>query len=212
MSSRAKRQRVVDDPSDEKMHSFPTALLVVPDHASTSPTKAAKKVTVARERNPRSKEQASRPKSKADQKVFVDDGYEQHLDLVFPTDADRETALSSRSTITDEDIAAFTDAVNAYTTGFYHLEQNLFVVQGYNTEKRLSLVSFMNILLSSLLMIFQESWYHLQYIQINGSLETACTCPAAVDDLCIHRHFFLRYEIRELLDEGKGHSLTGTIH
>ncbi|KAH6867238.1 hypothetical protein BKA70DRAFT_1497346 [Coprinopsis sp. MPI-PUGE-AT-0042] len=85
--------------------------------------------------------------------------------------------------ISDLVLDAFVDAVHSYSVGFYHLEQNLFVVQGYDISRGLS----------------QDHWYHLEYLLIDGSIHTACTCPSGVRETCIHRRFFETYQVEMLV-------------
>lgn len=139
MSSRTKRRHIVDDPSDGSSHQFPAALLNIPDSASTSPTKAVKKMAVVPSRKPRT--QGKTKTSGHETLPNAHEGSAQPPEADTPIDAEPQATVPLPSLgITDNDVAAFTDAVNAYTAGFYHLEQKIFVVQGYSTEKQQSLV------------------------------------------------------------------------
>ncbi|KAH6907049.1 hypothetical protein BKA70DRAFT_1372298 [Coprinopsis sp. MPI-PUGE-AT-0042] len=88
-------------------------------------------------------------------------------------------------TISDLNLNQYVDAVNAHTAGFYHLERNLFVVQGFDTGRCITL----------------DTWYHLEYLSIGGTIHSACTCPIGIDDLCIHRIFFSEYQVEHLVEK-----------
>ncbi|EFI27020.1 hypothetical protein CC1G_15153 [Coprinopsis cinerea okayama7 len=105
-----------------------------------------------------------------------------------------EIAPGFSSEVPDNRLDTYVDAVTAHVAGFYHLEGNLFVVQGWDIEKGQSL----------------DHWYHLEYKLLVGeadsnSLLVACTCPSGLDSTCIHGQFFVKYDVSSLLDFGDEH-------
>ncbi|KAH6912406.1 hypothetical protein BKA70DRAFT_1423104 [Coprinopsis sp. MPI-PUGE-AT-0042] len=179
MSSRVKRQRLIDDPSAGGIHNFPAALLAIPESSGTSPTKVVKKLSVARPRNPRPRgKQTAQAMTKAGGKeslIDEHDSYGESLPIGVPSNMEGH-ATPSPSAITDDDLAAFTPMQSMPTP-------LVFII--------LSRISL---------------WYRDIVLRNDYHLNLA------VDDLCIHRHFFLKYEIQELVGQEHRHSeLTAAI-
>ncbi|KAH6917652.1 hypothetical protein BKA70DRAFT_1487785 [Coprinopsis sp. MPI-PUGE-AT-0042] len=89
---------------------------------------------------------------------------------------------------TDALLEHYLEAVEAQVAGFYHLESNLFVVQGWDHDRRQA----------------TTHWYHLEFRRLAplDELFVACTCPSATSqgNECIHQAFFKSYEVEELVD------------
>ena len=140
-SRRGKRARFLDaDTDSESTHQFPPGLLNVPDSYHSSPTKATKKVTLPREKRPhvqrRNLSKAVHPGNAVGGDIVAEDGSDFTAAIDYPVETDA-TGLR----ISEECLEAYIDGVNSHTVGFYHLERNLFVVQGYSIQKKETRVS-----------------------------------------------------------------------
>ncbi|KAH6867910.1 hypothetical protein BKA70DRAFT_1379820 [Coprinopsis sp. MPI-PUGE-AT-0042] len=190
MTSSSKKLRVVDS-DDEDSHSYPSTLFESAKEIKwNSPVKKQKTSS-----GPRSR--ASKPVPRRPQRVQGAQGsrdLEDHGRVKGQTEgsvpfcldlAGHDPTASLMPTISDLNLNQYVDAVNAHTAGFYHLERNLFVVQGFDTGRCITL----------------DTWYHLEYLSIGGTIHSACTCPIGIDDLCIHRIFFSEYQVEHLVEK-----------
>ncbi|KAJ2928053.1 hypothetical protein H1R20_g9042, partial [Candolleomyces eurysporus] len=90
----------------------------------------------------------------------------------------------SVSTAPTDPLPAFIEAVETFGAGWYCITDSLFVVQGWDSRRAEP----------------TNNWYHLQHLEIDGKVHSACTCPAASQDpLCIHQQFFNLYDVETLL-------------
>ncbi|EAU86898.2 hypothetical protein CC1G_10789 [Coprinopsis cinerea okayama7 len=105
-----------------------------------------------------------------------------------PEESEMDQIDSRNSELADAQLETYVDAINAHVAGFYHLDGNLFVVQGWDCVRAQS----------------TEHWYHLEYKMLDKGTETeillACTCPMGLDGSCIHCRFFTGYDVESLID------------
>ncbi|KAH6907859.1 hypothetical protein BKA70DRAFT_1223158 [Coprinopsis sp. MPI-PUGE-AT-0042] len=177
-SSMRKRSRPDEDSDDESAHHFPAELLaLVKDIEWDSPTKAQRR-GVAPRRRPNQP-----PPTRPVTAVNVRDN---PTDDLFNADLTEASPTPCGTTDTSA-FNHYVDAVNPYAAGFYHLECSLFVVQGWNSLRCQS----------------TDFRYHLEYLLIEGNIETACSCPDGISvmvEKCYHRQFFEGYEVEGFLD------------
>ncbi|KAJ3570348.1 hypothetical protein NP233_g4468 [Leucocoprinus birnbaumii] len=70
--------------------------------------------------------------------------------------------------------AEYLEAVNGGCTGYNQIARGLCVVQGWDVKRTQT----------------TSHWYHLQFIDVNGSLKLACQCPI---DNCFHKRYLREY-------------------
>lgn len=112
------------------------------------------------------------------------------------------TVLTSAPVFSEEDISSYGDAVEDFTSHFTCIEDRLFVVEGWDTQRKKCTVRLCFTHKSRHIaeLSSQLGWYHLQYLWIDEELHTTCTCPQGINDLhCIHQAFFKSFETESLL-------------
>ncbi|KAG2006115.1 hypothetical protein CC2G_002460 [Coprinopsis cinerea AmutBmut pab1-1] len=188
MSSRRRRRRILDDSDDESTaNDYPVALLdAAREEDWDSPTKNRRTVTI----KPKPRQDIGRRKKQRVEEEVVRGNRElsEIVDDPVSGNSEIEPAHSgspdTQSEISEPDLDAFVDAINAHVAGFYHLERNLFVVQGWDIERKQT----------------TDHWHHLEYETLDGEILVACTCPSGMEDACVHQAFFKHFEIESLMD------------
>lgn len=208
-----------DDDSDAEKASYPSSLLEgANDAEGDSPRKIARNLVRApMKRRQTTKEAKKRQRSEgekgADELPILGPD---HGDDVFgagdsgntgPFDEDHTwptplNPVGSAVVFSEEDVSIYGEAVEDFTSMFTCIEDRLFVVEGWDTQRRKCTVRFCPCTQYSDLSLtwLQLGWYHLQYLWIDNDLHTACTCPQGISDLhCIHQAFFKSFEAESLL-------------
>lgn len=145
-------KHLIVDSDDEGSYEYPTALFdSVRDTEWTSPSKRQRVVHNAKRSGSHRRIPRREPESPSTQAgledlgelLRADDNNDKEMEVQndFKDSIDQPPATNRTPSISDLALAAFVDAVNSYSVGFYHLEQNLFVVQGYDVLRNLALVS-----------------------------------------------------------------------
>ncbi|RXW15219.1 hypothetical protein EST38_g10630 [Candolleomyces aberdarensis] len=86
---------------------------------------------------------------------------------------------------TDASVSRYADAVDSFSAGFCHIEGSIFAVEGWDTHREQT----------------TTHWYHLQYLSIQDEIHVACTCPAGLQNGCIHQVFFKTYDMAPRIQE-----------
>ncbi|KAK7059856.1 hypothetical protein R3P38DRAFT_3303589 [Favolaschia claudopus] len=81
----------------------------------------------------------------------------------------------------DQGYPEYCESIQEEAGAFYQLRTDLFVVNGWDTQKKVSKAG-------------RNSWYHLQRSTIGDLLVTACQCPLSrPDNPCVHQQFLTDY-------------------
>ncbi|KAH6905372.1 hypothetical protein BKA70DRAFT_1030419, partial [Coprinopsis sp. MPI-PUGE-AT-0042] len=172
-------------------HSFPSQLLVLAKSSEwDSPTKRQRTEAVPRIAKKRKQQPPSAPSlPEAGGGTLFSEGEFHPCNVVNELGPGPSTLLHSLPL--DESglgIDQYVEAVEAEVAGFYHLESNLFVVQGWDSDRHRA----------------TSSWYHLEYRRVapENQLSVACTCPQANSQgiQCVHQVFFTEYEVENLVN------------
>lgn len=142
-------KRLFIDSDDENSHSYPEALFEsVKDQEWTSPAKKQKSIKASRKAGPHHKvprrEQSTASQSSRRESIpeRCEEEEEEEGQTRFHDLPDLTPTVLPIPEVSDLALDAFVDAVHSYSVGFYHLESNIFVVQGYDTTRGAAQVRF----------------------------------------------------------------------
>ncbi|KAH6884772.1 hypothetical protein BKA70DRAFT_1377642 [Coprinopsis sp. MPI-PUGE-AT-0042] len=200
LTPRRTKRRAVADSDEEGAHEFPPALLAdaqatewdsptKPRRVLSGPVKRAKRQAQEQEglHGVSLVEERDTVAVNSDMDIIVEGNNEISIDV---TGANRNPAFtiarSESLEITQSELDLFVDCFDTHVAGFYHLEHNLFVVQGWDSKRQQA----------------TDNWYHLEYRQLDNEISLACSCRSGTSSLastCIHQEFFRRYEVEGVL-------------
>jgi hypothetical protein len=93
----------------------------------------------------------------------------------------------------------FCESIQEEGGAFYQIGADLFVVNGWDPQKKISKVLISldlphTMIQGRLTVATQSSWHHLQRTTIGNSLVTVCQCPLSrPDGACVHQQFLTDY-------------------
>jgi hypothetical protein len=142
-------KRLIVDSDDENNHSYPEALFdSVRDEEWTSPAKKQKSLKTSRKPGQKQvipRRDQSKASENGSRQANTDSGWEEEEEEVRhhfhdAPDPHLTPTIMPIPEISELALATFVDAVHSYSAGFYHLENNLFVVQGYDVARSVAQV------------------------------------------------------------------------